>query len=385
MPTLGSLLVEETKSMIYARGIAVAQGIGLNTTSWVTGDPTRSLYHFIADAMASLESMVAGFVGSGFLDYAVGDWLTLLAEQFYNVTRVEATYATTTVTLTNAGGAVYVLEVGDVVFKNTGSGKTYTVSALPSGDTLGAGTTLDVEVTADEAGTDSSADATEIDALVTTLLGVTCTNATAAVGVDEESDEALRDRCRAKLGTLSATGPRDAYDFVVRDSTLTGVTEITRSRTIGDSTSGYVSVYVAGASGEVTGPAVIAAQAAVEQWAAPICTTPTVYNATGVTVPVTYSVWIYDSVGEETSAIEDAIEAALETMFSTRPIGGDIIAPATTGKLYQSLIVSTIKEVYPSRTFRVVVTAPAGDTSLAINEVAMLGAITPTVNLESDP
>lgn len=384
MTTLASLLIEETKAQIYARGLALATSLGLPVTSWVTGDPTRSLYHFVSEILSILEPNVAGFIASGFLEHAEDDWLTLLAKQFYNVDRVEATYANAVVTLTNGGGGLYVIDVGDVTLKSSTSGKTYTNT---SGGTLASGpaTTLDLDFTADEAGADSSALATEIDEIVTSMLGVTCSNALAAVGLDAELAESVRERCRAKLGTLSATGPRDAYDFVVRDSDLTGVTDITRSRTIADSTTGDVTVYVAGPSGAVAGASVTAAQAAVEEWAAPLCVTPTVANCSAVAVAVTYTLWLYDSVGETASDIEDAVAASLEAMFAARPIGGDIIAPATTGKLYQSLIASTIRETYPSHAFRVTVTAPSGDTSLAINEVAALGTVTATITLESAP
>jgi uncharacterized phage protein gp47/JayE len=384
MPTLASLLVSETKAQIYARGLEVADALGLNTSSWVAGDPTRSLYHFLGDALSRLEEMVAGFIGSGFLDYAADDWLTLLAEQAYNVERVEGTFATSTVTLTNSGGGVFIVAAGDVVVKNTGTGKTYTNT---TGGTLspGVGEELELDVTADEVGSDSSAAADAINALVTTMLGVTVTASTAALGLDEEEDEALRDRCRAKLGMLSSAGPADAYNYVVKSSDLTGVTDITRARTVGDSTIGDVVVYVAGAAGDVDAASVTAAQLAVETWAAPICITPTVTNATEVLVPVTYSVWLYASVGEETPTITTAIAAALAGMFALRPIGGDIISPATAGKLYQSLIVSTIKEVYPDHAFRVTVSAPAGDTDLTIGQVAVLDDITATVTLEVDP
>lgn len=383
MPSLVSLLVEETKAEIYARGLAVATALGLPVTSWVAGDPTRSLYHYVAEVLSTLESMAAGFVGSGFLDYAAGGWLTLLADQIYNVQRVEATYASTTVTLANTGGGIYVIAPGDVVVKNSTTGKTYT--NVDGGTLLGSPLNLDLVFTADESGSASSADATDIDTMVTTLLGVTCSNATAAVGLDEEADTSVRDRCRAKLGTLSATGPRDAYDFVVRDSTLTGNTEITRSRTVADSVTGDVTTYVAGSSGAVSGAAVTAAQAAVEEWAAPLCITPTVSNCSSVTIAVTYSLWLYTSVGETAATIEAAVEDALDALFAARPIGGDIIAPAATGKLYKSLIESTIRGVYPTHAFRVSVSAPAADTSLGINEVAALGVVTPTISLEATP
>ena len=62
MPTLASLLVQETKAAIYARGLALADSLGLTTTSWVAGDPTRSLYHFLSDGLSRLESLVSGYV-----------------------------------------------------------------------------------------------------------------------------------------------------------------------------------------------------------------------------------------------------------------------------------------------------------------------------------
>lgn len=385
MPTLTSMLITETKAALYARGLAVADALGISTTSWAAGDPTRSLYHFVAEGLEALEVNVAGYMASGFLDHAEGDWLTILAEQVYRVTRVEATFATVTIKLTNAGGGLYVVEAGDVVVKDSTGGMTYTNT---EGGTLasGAGEELELSFTADLAGSDGTAAAGDIDTLVTTMLDVTCTNDLAAVGLDAESDADLRTRCRAKLGMLSAAGPRDAYNFVVRSSDLTGVSDITRSRTVGDTTTGVVTVYVASASGAAAGASVTAAQAAVEEWAAPVCITPTVTNASVVSVPVTYEIWMYDSVGELTADIEAAIETALGVMFAGRPIGGDVISPATTGKLYQSLITSTIKAVYPSDTFRVVVTAPAGDTALTIGQVATLGTVTCTeVHQEATP
>ena len=131
--------------------------------------------------------------------------------------------------------------------------------------------------------------------------------------------------------------------------------------------------------------AVTAAQAAVEEWAAPLCITPTVSNCSNVNIAITYSLWLYTSVGETTATIEAAVEDAIDELFAARPIGGDIIAPATSGKFYKSLIESTIRGVYPNHAFRVSVSAPAGDTSLAINEIAAKGAVIATISLEATP
>jgi len=383
MASLANLLIQETKAAIYARGLAIATALDLPVTSWVAGDPTRSLYYYLAEVLSTLEVVVAGYVSSGFLDYASGDWLTILADQSFNVQRIDATFAGTPVTLTNGGGGIYVIAPGDVVVKSSTNGKTYTNT---SGGTLASGGAITLDFTADESGSASTAFAGQIDTLVTDLISVTCSNAAAALGLDAEPDQALRDRCRAKLGTLSPNGPADAYNFIVRDSTRISIPlEITKSRTISDSTTGNVTVYVGGPSGAVSGAAVIAAQAAVQQWSSPLCITPTVVNCVSLPVAVTYEIWLYAAVGETDAAITSKVYNDLLTMLAARPIGGDIIAPATTGALYQSLISATIRASYPTTAFRVSVTSPATDTALAINQIAQLGTVLGTTHIQVNP
>lgn len=374
-----TLLVQETKEKIYDYAIGVAESLGLPVTSWQPGDPTRSLFHIESELLATLEEIVVNFVKAGFLDYATGVWLKVLAEQVFGVTVPEATFATTTVTLTNGGGGLYTVDPGDLTFKSSITGKTYRNT---TGGTLNPGpaTTLDVTVVAEEAGSASSAGVGEIDELVTTLLGVTCSNATAAVGIDEQDEATTRQQCRDKLGALSPNGPRDAYAYVARNSELTGTTGVTRVRVVGDSTTGEVTVYLAGPAGAVSNPDRALVEDAIVEWATPLCVTPTVLAASNVTVPVTYTLWCYDTVNLTAAEVEAAVEDALEELFATRPIGGDIIPPAATGSLYHSLVESTIRGVFP-QIFRVTLAAPAGDTALTNAQVAVLGTVTATVNI----
>lgn len=388
---LADLLVQETKTAIYDRGIAVAQSLGLPVTSWQPGDPTRSLYHYLAEILEALEDICVTYISAGFLDWAVeraeetGDsrLLVLLAKQVYDVDAIEATYAETTVTLTNNGGGNYDIEAGDLTFLNTSTGKTY---RNVDGGTLtpGPATTLSLTVVADEAGSDSNAAPAEIDDLVTTLLEVTVSNPTAAVGVDAEEPAALAERCRLKLGALSPNGPRDAYNYVARTPELTGTSNVTRSRSIGDSATGDVALYLAGPDGAVAGGDVTLVEAAITKYATPLCITPTVQSASNVAIAVTYQIWLYNSVNKTTGEVQAAISAALLELFRARPIGGDVIAPAS-GKIYQSLILAAIRGVFPEHTFRVSVAAPAGDTTLTTSQVATLGTVTPTVTFVEDP
>jgi hypothetical protein len=109
-----------------------------------------------------------------------------------------------------------------------------------------------------------------------------------------------------------------------------------------------------------------------------------VLSVTTVSVPITYELWIYKSANKSAAEVEEDVEEALEQMFAVRPIGGDIIPPDTTGKLYKSMIESTIRSTFPEA-FRVSVSLPAGDTSLTNGQLAILGTITPTVNIVTDP
>jgi uncharacterized phage protein gp47/JayE len=380
--SLASLLVKETKATILNAGLQIAAALGLPVTSWQAGDPTRALFTFQAERLATLEDLVLGYIASAFLDYASGVWLKVLADQVFGVKVPDATYATTSITLTNTGGGNYTIDVGTLTVKSSTSGKTYRNTT--AGVLLGVGATCTLDVVADEAGSASSAGAGEIDALVTGLLGVTCTNPTAAVGIDEQSEDTTRQQCRDKLGSLSPNGPKEAYSYVTRNSDLTTTRNVTRVRVFPVSSTGTVTIYIAGPSGAVSSPDRALVEAAIVKWATPNCITPVVLSAANVVIPVTYQLWIYRSVNKTSAEIQADILTALQAMFAARPIGGDIIAPALTGAIYQSMIASTIRAAFP-QAFRVDVSSPAGDTALTNGQVGTLGAITATINLVNDP
>lgn len=383
--TLASLLVQATKAELYQKALDVAVAVGLPVTSWQAGDPTRSLYHFQSEVLSTLEGVAVEYISAGFLDFAVeraketGDstWLKLLAKQVFGVDVIEATFASTACTLTNASGSVYVIEPGDLTAKNTSTGKTYHNT---TGGTLssGPGATLSLTFEADEAGSDSSAGASEIDDLVTTLLGVTITNPTAAVGIDEEAPDAVAVRCRAAPASVSPNGPRDAYVYVALKPELTGTTAVTRARSFGDSNTGIVTVYLAGPSGAISSADRALVETAILKYATPLCITPVVLSAVNLVIAPTYQLWLYSSVGKTTQEVKDAVEEALQEMFLARPIGGDVIG-SDPGRVYHSMIESTIRGVFPDHCFRVSLTTPAGDTDLLASNVAVLGAITATI------
>lgn len=357
------MIVVRTADVIYAKGLEVATGLGVDTTTWRTGDPTRSTYKFQAEVLAQYDGIVADYIRAGFLSLATGDWLKVLAVEVYGVVPAEATFATSQVTVKNNGGGTYPIGAGDLTFKSSLSGKTYHNVAATA--TLSPGVQLTIDVEADEAGSDSSAGVDEIDQIVTTKLGVDILGSTAAVGIDAQSEDSIKAECTASLGALSPDGPADAYEYVATNSKLTFVQDITRAVSTQNSGNLTVSVYLASPSGPVAGASVTAAQTAIETWATPLCVTPTAINSTPDVIAVSATVVGVGLPGDSTTKIN----AALGVLFAGLPIGdvGGYNIDSTT-------ITTTIRNAVPEIT-GIPTYSPNTPTHVAEGHVPVLGAV----------
>lgn len=362
-----SLIEDTDEDTYFALGLDIARALDLDVDSWRTGDPTRSDYKFIAEALARKDPVVSAYIRSAFLSKAAGDWLKVVALELFGVEVPEAQHATPTITVINSGGGFYPLVAGEMVFKCTATGKTYhsTSGPIVSGietDSLSGGQTAVFNLEADDAGSDSTVSANEIDEILTTKLGVVIVSSTAGVGADAPTDPEIRILCTDTLGALSPNGPADAYAYVCKNPKLTGVTEITRAEASGDSTTGLVTVYVASASGPVTSPSVAAAQLAVLQWATPLCISPTVASAAAHVVPISMQV-LGDNLPTDFGT---RITAKLGALFALLKIGGTV---------YRSALIAAAHLAVPEIR-SVVLLTPAADVSLLVSEVPTLGTVT---------
>jgi hypothetical protein len=380
--TVEDLITEQTQEEFFETGLAICTTEGLATTTWRPGDFERSVLLLESQALADREALMAGYIRSGFLDFATGVWLKVIAEQVYRVTVPEATSATCEGTLTNPGGGFYTIDARSLTFSSSTTGKTYS-NTTGGVLAIGPGTTLTITVEATETGSASSAGVGDIDTLVTPLGTVTFANTTAALGADEQNEAVTRQQCRDKLASLSPNGAAGAYSYVARNSELTGVDGVTRVREFDASDTGEVQIYLAKASAGVSSDERDDIEEAILTNCTPLCITPIVTSASTVTIAITYAVWIYSDANKTSAEIEAAIETALTDLLSTIPIGGDIIPPALTGALYQSAIIGAIRSAFPEFIFRVTIATPAGDTSLTNSQIPLLGTVTPTINIVS--
>ena len=339
-----TLFTVENAATIFKAGIEVANALGLPVSSWRAGDPTRSLYKFTAQKLAALDGVSGKFIKAGFLSTAVGDWLTVLAFEVYNVTRGAATYADPTVTVKNTGGGFYEIEPGDLTFKNSATGKTYHNT---NAGTLSAGATVVFDLVADEAGSDSSASENEVDELVTTLLGVVVQSSTVGLADDQESDDELKSRCQASLGALSPNGPADAFEFIALSSDYTGNTSVNRARAFAGGGNGTVTVIVASQSGAADAAAITAVQNAVLRWATPLGCLPTTVSADTLIVSRDITITKDPTLAVSSADLSVSVLSAIDQLFRDTKIGG------RNGGVSESEVTSKIHALYPNQIIEV--------------------------------
>ena len=265
-----------------------AATIGLTTSAWQAGGIARTIFA-ITSNMLALEDVNASIMAQGgFLDFAAtgtvtfvdpftggsitryvtpdpsapatwptssvpfAGWLDILADSVYNVQRIQATNAAGTITFTNTSGSgTGTFQPGTFHVSNPATGATYsnTVAfSIPVG-------TSSTTFAADVAGTGSNSAAGTITNLITSVVGVTCTNPSAFNAGNYESNTALAARCRLKVQAISSNGPKGAYQFFALTAqqilqTATGLASpltstIAQANTVPNTTNGTVVTTVA--------------------------------------------------------------------------------------------------------------------------------------------
>lgn len=379
-PSLDDLYTAKTRDQVLASILQVADQLGFPITAWQAEGVARETLVIVSAIGAAFSVSAVDLAKIGLLSYAEGDGLTLVAKDGFAVTRIEATNGTTTVTLTNTSGVLYNIAAGDLRFFNLDGGATYTST---TGGTLTGLGTLTVTVVADLAGTASNAAPHQIRGMLTPLNGVTCDNAAPLVGTDAESDAALRKRCTESLAALSPNGARDAYNYFSKttfrpDGSNAGVT-----RTAVSEANASLTVYVASASGVVTGNALPLGNTTdlglvntnIQTKCVPTGFTATVVSATPVTVPVTATVYLSQGSTLDSDQAKKLVQDQLTAYFAQIPIGG--YDRGLGGKVFKEAITGQIFQA-SDQFIEVTLTVPASDVSLSAPDVAVLGTVTIT-------
>lgn len=367
--SIDQLITPQTKDQIRAAMVTAMVQLGVRADLWVAGGVASTMLTVVAITLATFSSLISTGIRSFFLPYATGTGLKLLAYYVYGVTAPEATFATGQVTLTNAGGGVYTRGIGQLTVSNSSTGISYTNTAA---FTLNGLSTLTIDVRATEAGTVGNANPGDIDTMVTVLVGVTCTNASAVIGTDAISDPALRQLCLDSLAANSARGPRASYAYAIQTATnpVSGaLVNINRWTISPNSSTGVVTIVVASPSGAPDPTDVTGVATNVEAEARPDTVTVDLSGAVDLPYTATIHVYFTAPAGTSSSDAEDAIATAVADFFTNYPVGGELVG-STTGLFGTAITGAIANGLLTIPGTRLLQTTGADDMAMSGNEVA---------------
>lgn len=291
-------------------------------TAWDPTGNARGLVEAEADALASLSKTIAAIASGGFLDYATGDWLTLLAKSVYGEDRKQGVVLIGSLLLANSTGAGIPINPYDLTVESDNL-LTYQNT---TGGTVPAGGTLPVTIVAGAPGTAYNVGNGSISTLLTPVPGLSVSNPAVGgtgtwivtAGVDVESDTALATRCRAKWGTLGTGGTVDAFTSWA----LSSSSSVTRVKIQENTPSGgQVTVLVAGAAGAIVDAPTLAAIDAYIQLRRPLTVRVFTQSASNFNVRVIGTVTVQ---ALQLTTAKAAVATALTNLFASLPIGATI-------------------------------------------------------------
>lgn len=374
--TFDELMVPITRDEFVASMLQILADLGLPTTAWQELSAVREYIYATANSDAILSDSITPAARAGLLDYAEGQWLTLTADQEYDVERIVSTFATGDIRLTESDGDPHTFAAGDVRVLNETTGKTYTNT---EGGTLTANGTLDLAFIADEPGSASDLVSGQTLSLLTAIPGVTPSYVADLLGQDEETDQSVRDRCRDSMAKASPNGPAAAYDYYAKSALRPDGTAVGVTRTKRVEANATVTLYCADADGGISAPDVAIVQDVIDLNVVPTGFTAIVVAASTLAVSLAFTLSRSPTATASEASLETLINAAIASYFSSIPVGGD---PSLSFQgIFVSTLIQRIRNAAGANVVDVVVTLPASDQALANNQVPVVsGSIAYTWN-----
>jgi phage-related baseplate assembly protein len=367
--TLADLITPDTEDEILTFLLTTLGSNSFPVTDWEENGVAMTLLSTFAKGELDSVNKVSEIAKGGFLGLAAGDWLKLKAASDFSNDFYPAVFAKVHIRLTCASGSgPYTITPAQLWISV--NARRYN-SANAANVVLATGSPVDIDFVAENAG--MLFNISGLGAAVTMLTplpGVTAAlqetsggsgTAMTIQGIDEESDVALTQRCRAKWATIAYGSTDLAYVSWARENQ--NVTKV-RVRSNNPDGPGTLRVYLAGPNGGVAGGVVTDVNAVI-QVRKPNCSIVATITATNVAVNI--SAHLDVTTGTVLASAEAQAEDALRAFFATLEIGD---------KVYRSALIEAI--MLPSGVINVVLATPAGDTAIDgdVGEIGVLGTVT---------
>lgn len=377
--TLAQLRATRTRAEWRSDVITVLSDLGFSATSWQPGSVQLTIVEAIALVGAVLQSNIASLSYLGFSSDAEGDMLTGLSESHFANDRLPPVATRGYVRFSGGvSGPPHTISAGSAIVAATVGGTTHqyrNVDAI----TVPLSGYVDAIVEAEVPGEGANVGNGTITTLVTSYAGVSVSNPAYGTtgtwltvsGENEESDSALRERNATKWSTLSVvTAIDDRYEYIARTAVNNCRVRIDSSNPAGP---GTAYLYLALETGAAGSPQVTLVQDAIT--AAYLGPGITVVASAATSVAVTATV--YYAPGAVSATVQAAVEAAIADFINGAPIGGYSYGTGEENIIDREGLVAAMSAVPDVR--RVIVTTPAGDTSIPGYGVATVGTVTLTM------
>lgn len=323
MVAFADLVKTVSKDAFVSRLVGFIRMAGFPALSWQETTFPRFTIESESSLLAEVTETIAAIAKGGFVRFAKGPWLDLVAENVFSDARKPATNTVGEVLLTDSAGVGPVsITVGQKWFANGSKTLRYVVTSTPYGASLPLNGTLRVVVRAELAGSAYNVGTGAITELVTSTPGVTVSNPAigdtgtwiTAQGVDEELDEALASRMLDKWSLLGTGSTDGAYRYRV----LSSSPEVTRAR-VWSPGGGSVRIVVAGPSVAVSPAALALATTSITTTRPLGVPDVTVANCGVLSLPITATLVL--AKGQDPATRIAAAQAACDAYARTHPIG----------------------------------------------------------------
>lgn len=304
------------------------EGAGFQGTSWQEGDPALFGVELGAALMARLSAYAVFLRDNALNDTAKREGLTRLSRSRFGNERNPALATQRKLTLTCAAGeGPHTIGLGDLVATDADGHTFRNIEGLDIvyPITLASGGTVTLLFEAEIAGAAHNVANGNVNALVTTLAGVTISaDVLYRAGQDEESDERLRARNASKVATRALEPIRDTIENLALEAapavTAVGIDDGNPRG------AGTFDVYLAGDLATATQEDVDAVQAALDarvfgDTSGDPNTRPG-YAVAATPLALDITATVYYSPAFEAAAVQAGVEAALLAFVRSIPLGG---------------------------------------------------------------
>lgn len=317
--SINQVLRAPTEEQALRTIVGLLEDMGFVASSWHEGSIQRSILQMVARAYSGVGTTVASFASNAIVR-PQGLWLDIVGVYRFGIPRLEAVRTRRSVILSNAASApAHSITTGS--YLSTPDGVRFRIEDGPHA--LSPGASIEVDVTAEIAGSAGNAPHTTLLAVQTPAYsGVTAaftTDPLEVIGADVESDDRYWHRCQLRWAELTYSVGVYAYELWA----LTAAPSLRRARGVPMYPTPYA-VRVALDPGE---PSEVSAVEAYIADRIPPNDVVTVSAANTVYQAIVYNPRV--AAGTEASTLDAAVQAMLDAL----PIGGRVVSGSVAGRL----------------------------------------------------